>query len=94
MGLTKKNRKSRSKKTGGKRKTNKPTIFSRFFSRKGGTNSKRVVFKNCNSDMDCTLDKPECDTKNNICIQKFKYIGGKTRKKMKKRCTIDNNIIY
>jgi len=55
--------------------------------KKGGTKtqkSKKVIFKNCESDMDCTLDKPECDTKNNICIQKIKYIGGKTRKKMKK----------
>lgn len=55
--------------------------------KKGGTKtqkSKKVIFKKCESDMDCTLDKPECDTKNNICIQKFKYIGGKTRKKMKK----------
>jgi hypothetical protein len=62
-------RKKRSKKKGGS-KTQK---------------SKKVVFKKCDSDMDCTLDNPECDTKNNICIQKFKYIGGKTRKKMKKK---------
>lgn len=57
--------------------------------KKGGNKmqkSKKVIFKKCESDMDCTLDKPECDTKNNICIQKFKYIGGKTRKKMKKTC--------
>ena len=71
-------RKKRSKKKGG----NKPQ------------KSKKVVFKKCDSDMDCTLDKPECDTKNNICIQKFKYNGGKTRKKMKKKCSIDNTVIY
>jgi len=62
--------------------------------KKGGKKSKKVVSQKCESDMDCTLDKPECDTKNNICVQKFKYIGGKTRKKMKKKCSIDNNIIY
>ena len=40
-----------------------------------------VMFKNCDSDLDCTLDKPECDTKNNICVQKYKFMGGKTRQK-------------
>jgi len=75
-------------------KTNKPTIFSRLFSRKGGTKSKRVVFKYCESDVECPMEALTCDTKNNICVQKYDVIGGKTRKKMKKRCTIDNNIIY
>ena len=81
MVLSNKKRKSLSKKIGSKRKTR---------SKRGGTKSKKVYFKSCNSDSDCTLDKPECDTKNYICVQKFKFIGGKT----KKRCSIDKNIIY
>ena len=76
MGLTKKNGKSRSKKLVGKRKTR---------SKRGGAKPKNVMFKNCDSDLDCTLDKPECDTKNNICVQKYKFMGGKTRQKLKKR---------
>jgi hypothetical protein len=79
MGLSEKNQKpnrSRSKKMGGKRKTR---------SKRGGAKPKNVMFKNCESDLDCTLDNPECDTKNNICVQKFRFMGGKTRKKLKKK---------
>ena len=38
----------------------------------------KIHFADCKSDSDCTLDKPECDMKNNICVQKFS--GGKKRK--------------
>ena len=80
-----------------KRKTRKSKKKSKLFSRKGGTKSKRVVFKNCESDLDCTLDNPECDLKNNICVQKYDFIGGKTIKKKRGGRTIppstdnDNN---
>jgi len=43
---------------------------------------KNVKFAECNNDSECTLDKPECDTKNNICVQKF--TGGKKRRTRKK----------
>jgi len=46
---------------------------------------KRVVFAECMSDSDCTLDKPECDEKNNICVQKMRFYGGKTKKRALKK---------
>jgi broad specificity phosphatase PhoE len=42
----------------------------------------KIHFAECNSDDDCTLDKPECDMKNGICVQKFS--GGKKRKTKRK----------
>ena len=35
-----------------------------------GGGKKTVSFKSCKSDADCWLSEPECDTKNNICVQK------------------------
>jgi hypothetical protein len=83
MGLTKKNGKTRSKKHGGKRKTRSKKHGGKRNTRstvKGGTKPKKVVFNYCETDFECPMEALTCDTKNNICVQKYNFIGGKTRK--------------
>ena len=47
----------------------------------------KIRFADCKSDDDCTLDKPECDMKNGICVQKISG-GNKRKTKRKSRKTI------
>lgn len=64
--------KKRGKQTKRKGKRTKKVVIkykkTRAQRKRGG--KKNVSFKSCKSDADCWLSDPECDTKNNICVQK------------------------
>lgn len=85
-GYKKSSRKVQSKKRGKKNKK-KTRNHAKVRVKCGGQKKtkKRVVFAECMSDSDCTLDKPECDEKNNICVQKMRFYGGKTKKRALKK---------
>jgi len=85
-GYKKSSRKVQSKKRG-KQNKKKTRNHAKVRVKCGGQKKtkKRVVFSDCISDSDCTLDKPECDEKNNICVQKMRFYGGKTKKRALKK---------
>jgi hypothetical protein len=85
-GYKKSSRKVQSKKRG-KQNKKKTRNHAKVRVKCGGQKKtkKRVVFAECISDSDCTLDKPECDEKNNICVQKMRFYGGKTKKRALKK---------
>mgnify|MGYP003961885889 FL=1 len=68
---------------GGKRKTKRIGRKTRRTRSKRGSGNK-VRFHECETDATCPLDKPECD-ENNICVQKFRFRGGKRYRKTKRR---------
>lgn len=78
----KKNKRKVQTKKGRKQIKKKTSNYTKVRVKCGGQKKtkKRVVFAECMSDSDCTLDKPECDEKNNICVQKMYFYGGKTKK--------------
>ena len=66
--------KKRGKQTKRKGKRTKKIVIkykkTRAKRKRGGGKKKTVSFKSCKSDADCWLSEPECDEKNNICVQK------------------------
>lgn len=65
------------------RKTKKSSRKTRRTRSKRGSGNK-VRFQECETDATCPLDKPECDD-NHICVQKFRFRGGKRGRKTKRR---------
>ena len=56
----------------------------KYRSKRQSGSGNTVRFQECKTDATCPLDKPECDD-NGICVQKFRFRGGKRGRKTKKR---------